>query len=868
MPTVLHVAEKNSVAKPLAEILSTGHFERRQGPEKYCPLYFFVADFQGRRREHVVTSVRGHMHGLEFQNPNLKRWSSCDPVVLFDEPVCEFVPDDLKNLEKQLQKEAKNCDTIVLWLDCDREGEAIGAEVVQICTSGRQQGTKDIFRAQFSVVNTTEIHRALRGLRRLNMFTVDAVKARQEIDLRLGAIFTRFQTLLLQNKYQFEGVASYGPCQFPTLGFVVNRFNRIQNFHQESFWKLMCEYGDRSRKEGGVGFAEFIWKRATPGIFDRGCAIVFLDACVQNPIARVTKVLRNPTSKWRPVPLATTQMSICLNRWRRISAQRTLDAAEKLYQAGCISYPRTETEIFRPEFEFEPLVSEQCASPVWGMYAQKLLQTGVQRPRQGAGDDNAHPPIHPVKYVSLDSLASQDERDVYEFVVRHFLACCSANALGSKTDVEIAVATESFSLNGLQVLERNYLEVYVYEKWTGKVIPNFDVGQVFEPSSLELKEGRTTPPDLLKEYDLLKLMERSGIGTDATMAQHIETIKKRNYVVQTGDQFLRPTAAGVGLVRAYQFLEMDFPEPNLRSAMEADCKLIEAGEKTRALVVSECLREMKRRFQDLHRQKNVWVRKYGEYAARDTPRRPPSGQVLMEKIIACLECGNYMDLKEDTTSHVSGRESRSFRFLFCKQCEHSLLVPSKGRVAATDKCCPLCEYTVLRFENESSYYVCPACYNNPPDGTKHETNGRSKMPCFQCRNPQCELAGKPEKVVKESCGACRKNAVVLKSKEYRTGVQFRATCKGYPSCKAATFLPVAVKDASLPVSPRACSNCGFYKLLITIKGTHLPPGEQRKCVRCVNCDDLLNDLRGGSRNRPPADVRVHHQIRGMRPTNQ
>ena len=387
--TILHVAEKNSVAKSITPILSHGHFQTRSGYEKYCPLYCFDSEFRGRRRSHVVTSVMGHLMSTDFEQP-FKKWNSCTPEQLFTAPIVEFVPEKFRNLERQLKKEAQNCDTIILWLDCDREGEAIASEVVNVCCSGARRNLT-ILRAHFSAVNAVEVRRAMASLRNLNQNIVSAVKARQEIDLRLGALFTRWQTKLLQQTYALN-VISYGPCQFPTLGFVVDRFTRIENFEQEMFWNIQCEYGDPNDKQDGVNFCEFSWKRATPGLFNRACATMLLETCVENPVARVTKVYKNATRKYKPLPLATTTLGICMSKWRRISAKRALDAAEKLYQKGYISYPRTETEIFRPEFDFQAILQEQTRSDVWGNYAAELLQPQhFVRPRMASETTSASP---------------------------------------------------------------------------------------------------------------------------------------------------------------------------------------------------------------------------------------------------------------------------------------------------------------------------------------------------------------------------------------------------------------------------------------------------------------------------------------------
>ena len=144
-----------------------------------------------------------------------------DPVVLFDAPVRKHIPDSKRNLKELLQTEARMSTDLVLWLDCDREGENIAFEVVDCCKaiSPRLQ----VHLARFSAVTPRDIDRAMRNLGPPDNRLSWAVDARQEIDLRLGAVFTRFHTMFIRRHCPAvdQKVVSFGPCQFPTLGFVV-----------------------------------------------------------------------------------------------------------------------------------------------------------------------------------------------------------------------------------------------------------------------------------------------------------------------------------------------------------------------------------------------------------------------------------------------------------------------------------------------------------------------------------------------------------------------------------------------------------------------------------------------------------------------
>lgn len=243
--------------------------------------------------------------------------------------------------------------------------------------------------------------------------------------------------------------------------------------------------------------------------------------CQADPTVQVISVTKKPKNKWRPRAMDTIELEKLGSRKLKISAKETMTIAEKLYTQGIISYPRTETNMFSNEIDLKSLVQNHTAHPDWGAFAHRVLEW-QPRPHNGNKSDQAHPPIHPTKMVQ--NLTGNEAR-VYELIVRHFLACVSRDAVGSETTVNVVVANEEFTGIGLCIHERNYLDVYIYERWNAKEIHNYEPGHTFEPTELTMISGKTSPPSLLTEADLIALMDKHGIGTDATHAEHINTVK-------------------------------------------------------------------------------------------------------------------------------------------------------------------------------------------------------------------------------------------------------------------------------------------------------------------------------------------------------
>ncbi|TGZ59911.1 hypothetical protein CRM22_008834 [Opisthorchis felineus] len=599
---ILNVAEKNDAAKNIAEILSGGRINRREGLSKFNKIYEFTYNFGGAHATMVMTSVSGHLLNYEF-SPAFKSWHASDPLVLFDAPVSKGVIKDGEPIKETLQREVRRCDRLIIWTDCDREGENIGVEIVNVCREVKPN--IEVFRAKFSEITPVAITRAVNQLSVPDYRVSAAVDGRQELDLRIGAAFTRFQTLRLRRVFPralSNQLISYGSCQFPTLGFVVERFREVDRFIPEPFWRIVV-----TAEHNGKA-VDFQWKRGR--LFDQDACKAYYEHLLENRYGQVVEVVKRPKSKLRPVALDTVELEKLATRKLRIGAKAVMQLAERLYTRGFISYPRTETNIFPPNLDLAELVRLQTQDNRWSDFASRILQTGVN-PRNGKSTDKAHPPIHPLKAgVGLQG----DEARLFELITRHFLGCISADAQGAETLVRLCVGKPSvpdassrstllssedgeiFDAKGLVILQSNYLEVYIYDRWVERDMPDFQLGTWLLPTNIEILSGQTSPPPLLTEADLISLMDRHGIGTDATHADHIETIKQRLYVGLEQGKFLVPGQLGMGLVEGYDSMGFEMSKPHLRAELEADLRLICDGRKTKDEVLHRHLDKYKRLF--------------------------------------------------------------------------------------------------------------------------------------------------------------------------------------------------------------------------------------------------------------------------------
>ncbi|CDR96379.1 DNA topoisomerase family protein, putative [Babesia bigemina] len=596
MELVLNVAEKPSVARSISEILSQGRKRTEFTNAKTNPVYSFVCPLEGRQCKMYFTSVRGHLMELDF-DPKYRNWQRTPVQELFEAPVYSAVSPNCKDIEKNLLQYAKQCGTLVLWLDCDREGEAIAFEVMTVC----QRVNKNIAvrRAIFSAVTRSDIEIACSRLRDPNANLAQAVEARQEIDLRIGSSMTRFMTTKYKAGISTEAkVLSYGPCQLPTLGFIVERFRKIESFVPEDFWSMQVHI------ERGGKVHTFLWDRVR--LFDRLAVLTLYEACLENPMARVTHVNNRTTKRYPPLPLDTVEMHKDAAHYLKISSHESMHLAESLYNKGYISYPRTETNVFPSSMNLMSLIQPFTTHPQFGDYASKLVRGGNIVPRKGKKNDEAHPPIHPVKPMRREEAESHRSWQLYEYITRRFLACCSPAAVGDESTVFVDVAGEGFHSKGLVVKERHWLDIYPYSTWNGRTIPAMVQGEVMMPQKIMLTCSRTKPPGLLTETNLIDLMSKHGIGTDATMHEHIQKVQDRHYVVKEPNFTLIPTNLGKALYwafKSYRHTEIDLTKPNLRANMESDMCLIAEGQKQKQDVVTHYAHQMKQIF--LHIRHNI-----------------------------------------------------------------------------------------------------------------------------------------------------------------------------------------------------------------------------------------------------------------------
>jgi DNA topoisomerase-3 len=301
--------------------------------------------------------------------------------------------------------------------------------------------------------------------------------------------------------------------------------------------------------------------------------------------------------------------------------------------SGYLSYPRTESSTYPKSFDIKGTLEQQASDARWGGYVRELLVQGPTKARGGV-DMGDHPPITPCRATGVHEL-SGDMGRIYELVVRHFIASVSHDAVWQSTkigfDIDELSPKGRFFLSGKQLVTPGFLAALLHKEYGDKqddgdeyddeeeerTIPEFTKGEVIPLlksnsgaasakvdmvtaapvwASLDIREKKTTAPGYLTESELIGMMEKHGIGTDASMATHIENIQKRNYVrLETGRRLV-PNKLGLVLVQGYHSIDSSLVLPKVRSDIEGQCLQIAKGLAEKDVVLRRAIETFENKF--------------------------------------------------------------------------------------------------------------------------------------------------------------------------------------------------------------------------------------------------------------------------------
>ena len=559
------IAEKPSVAREIAEVL---------GATKKMNGYIEGNGYQ-------VTWTFGHLCTLKEPNDyseNWKRWSLASlPMIpprfgikLISNPTYE---QQFKTIEELMQ----NAEMVINCGDAGQEGELIQRWVMQ------KAGCKcPVYRLWISSLTEEAIREGFQHLKEQSDFTklYEAGLSRAIGDWLLGMNATRLYTLRYGQNRQ---VLSIGRVQTPTLALIVNRQAEIDNFKPEPYWELKTVYrnttfsvtkGKFTKKEEGEAFLEIVRQKEFT----------------------VTDISEKKGKEYAPRLFDLTSLQVECNKKFAFTADDTLKLIQSLYEKKVTTYPRVDTTFLSDDIY--PKVPNTLNGLVdYIDLTASLLKAKIRKDKRVFDNSKVtdHHAINPTGVPARN--LTDNERKVYDLVVRRFIAAFYPDCEISTTTVLGKVDKVDFKVTGKQILKPGWRVVFGAEQKDSDaepsdeegVLPDFVKGES-GPHKPTLGEKWTQPPKPYTEATLLRAMEtagklvdndelrdalkENGIGRPSTRAAIIETLFKRNYIRKERKN-LFPTATGVELIDTIQ--EELLKSAELTGLWEKKLRQIERG---------------------------------------------------------------------------------------------------------------------------------------------------------------------------------------------------------------------------------------------------------------------------------------------------
>ncbi|MCA6214483.1 DNA topoisomerase I [Thermococcus bergensis] len=710
--TTLIIAEKPNVAKKIAYALA----EKKPIRKTIGKVPYYELTRDGKKI--IVAPAVGHLFSLA---PKEKTYGY--PV--FD---IEWVPvyvaekgkSYAKDYIKALRELAKRADEFVVACDYDTEGEVIGYTALKYACGVDPSKAK---RMKFSALTKKDLLKAWYNLEpTINFGMADAGIARHVLDWYWGVNLSRALSSAIRKASGKWIVLSTGRVQGPTLKFLVEREREIANFVPTPYWviKMILE------KNGQQYTAVYEKDR----IFNEEEAKKIVEEAKKGP-AFVEKVeikqqQRNPP---HPFDLGTLQREAYSAFG--YSPKKTLEIAQSLYEKSFISYPRTSSQKLPENLNYQYIIQNLAKIPDYKPHAHELLGKGVLKPVEGKKDDPAHPAIYPTGELPKPGDLSKDEQNLYDLIVRRFLAAFADPAVRESMKVIINSNNHRFILSGSRTIKEGWLKIYgKYVKFDEVLLPKFEEGERVKVIQIKREKKKTKPPARYSPASVIKKMEDLGIGTKATRAQILETLYSRGYI--EGKKQIKVTPLGMKVIEALENNVPDIISVELTREFEEKMEQIMQKKVSKEKVIEESketlvkiLKEFKQKEKEIgkklletfiERQENKENKKRAstkELTAEEEESIKKSAEKREDIIIVgkCPKCGGDLVVKYN---RKTGK-----RFVGCSSwpnCNVTYPLLQRGEIIPTGKTCPECgNAPIVKIkERNREYEVCldMNCYKN------------------------------------------------------------------------------------------------------------------------------------------------------------
>jgi DNA topoisomerase-1 len=580
------------VAKPLVIV---------ESPAKARTIEGFLG-----RGQYTVKASKGHIRDLPrsskevpkgVTDPNVRRLAI--DVNNHFEPIW-IVPDQKKDVVKELKAALKDASEVYLATDEDREGEAISWHVLEVL-----RPNVPVKRMVFHEITRNAIDAAIGNPRELDMKLVEAQTGRRVLDRLFG------YEMSVVTRRRAGGATSAGRVQSVAARLVVERERARMAFRSASYWDLEGTFGTDTSGAAGAGFPGTLVAldgrrlatgrdfEATTGRLAPGAGVALLDEAGASGLVerlrdapfRVASIESKSTTERPRAPFTTSTLQQEAGRKLGFSAARTMSVAQTLYENGFITYMRTDSTNLSDQ------ALHAARAQILELYGRDYLP---EAPRSYRGKvknaQEAHEAIRPAGEVirTPDAVAhelrSSDERRLYELIWMRTIACQMADARIRRVTARLEATSNAgenvtFQSTGRTIEFPGYLRAYVEGaddpdaelEDREAILPPLAEGDAVDCRELQASGHATQPPARYTEASLVKELEERGIGRPSTYAVVLDTLLRRDYVWKKGNALV-PTWTAFAKMQLLERYFSHLIDYEFTATMEEALDVIARGE--------------------------------------------------------------------------------------------------------------------------------------------------------------------------------------------------------------------------------------------------------------------------------------------------
>lgn len=473
--------------------------------------------------DYKVLASYGHIRDLPSKD------GSVDPDNDFA-MTWEFSPVGKKHLNDIIAA-LKDCDTLILASDPDREGEAIAWHILEELKEKKKLNGKKIERVVFHEITKSAVKEGIENPREIDQDLVSAYMARRALDYLVGFNLSP----ILWRK--LPGSKSAGRVQSVALRLICDRENEIDKFKAEEYWTIDVDLLTAQKAEILTHLINLDGKKLDKFTINSEEKALAAKAKIEAQNFAISNIERKKASRYPAPPFTTSTLQQEAARKLRFSAKKTMQVAQKLYEAGIITYMRTDAVNLSKE------AIKACREAIEKYFgASYLPKTAKEYKNKTKNAQEAHEAIRPSDVMNtpkkMELKLDSDAYKLYELIWKRTVACQMNPAILDRVVVDAKSADGKILLraNGQVIQFDGFLKLYQESKDDSDdddenaILPNVETGESVEKKEIKPAQHFTTPPPRFTEASLVKKLEELGIGRPSTYANIIAVLQERKYV--------------------------------------------------------------------------------------------------------------------------------------------------------------------------------------------------------------------------------------------------------------------------------------------------------------------------------------------------